>query len=121
MYEYRRSPPATRGKFLARLAGHVAVGVLVIGGSLALGMFGYSYYEGLDWRDAFLNSAMLLGGMGPVESPLTPDGKLFAGLYAMYAGLVFLVVIAIVLAPVIHRGLHRFHWEGDERDLKSKD
>ena len=80
-------------------------------------MAGYSHFERLPWRDAFLNSAMLLGGMGPVETPATPGGKLFAGLYALYAGLVFLIVAGIVIAPVVHRMLHQFHWEkaGDSR------
>ncbi len=71
---------------------------------------GYSYFEGLAWRDAFLNSTMLLGGMGPVDAPKTGGGKLFAGLYALYAGLVFLVAVGVVLAPVLHRLLHKFHW-----------
>ena len=74
-------------------------------------MAGYEYFEGLAWRDAFLNAAMLLGGMGPVETPQTPGGKLFAGLYALYAGLVFLIVAGILFAPGVHRLLHRFHWD----------
>jgi hypothetical protein len=87
---------------------------MVVLGSLAGGMAGYMYFERLPWRDAFLNAAMLLGGMGPVESPATPGGKLFAGLYALYAGLVFLVAVGIVLAPVVHRLLHQFHWDQRE-------
>lgn len=86
---------------------------VVVAASLAIGMAGYAYFEGLAWRDAFLNAAMLLGGMGPVESPVTPSGKMFAGFFALYAGLVFLVGMAIVLAPVVHRVLHTFHWEGE--------
>jgi hypothetical protein len=78
-----------------------------------MGMAGYAHFENLPWRDAFLNSAMLLGGMGPVESPGTNGGKLFAGLYALYAGLVFLVAAALMVAPVVHRLLHKFHWEAD--------
>jgi len=68
------------------------------------------YFERMPWRDAFLNSAMLLGGMGPVDSPKSDGGKLFAGCYALYAGLVFLVSVGVVLVPVMHRLLHRFHW-----------
>lgn len=79
--------------------------------SLIIGMAGYEHYEQLGWRDAFMNAAMLLGGMGPVESPRTDGGKLFAGVYALYAGLVFLVATGIVLAPGVHRLLHKFHWE----------
>ena len=74
-------------------------------------MIGYNYYEGLQWRDAFLNAAMLLGGMGPVNSPQTDGGKIFAGLYALYAGLVFLIAAGFIFAPAIHRMLHLFHWD----------
>ena len=96
------------------MATHFAVALLLLGGSLGVGVWGYEHFEGLEWRDAFLNAAMLLGGMGPVESPQTAGGKLFAAFYALYAGIVFLVVVAILIAPVVHRLLHRFHWEGDE-------
>ena len=82
--------------------------------SLFVGMVGYESFENLAWRDAFINSAMLLGGMGPVNAPVTNGGKIFAGLYALYAGLVFLVILAIIFTPVIHRLLHTFHWERDE-------
>jgi len=92
---------------------HFAVATALVLGSLLIGMAGYAHYEGLTWRDAFLNAAMLLGGMGPVEAPRTAGGKLFAGLYALYAGLVFLVAVGIVLAPVVHRLLHKFHWDAD--------
>ena len=81
--------------------------------SLGIGMVGYAYFEHLDWLDAFLNSAMLLGGMGPVNNPETAGGKLFAGLYALYSGLVFLVTVGVVLAPVLHRLMHVFHWNKD--------
>lgn len=77
-------------------------------------MAGYVRFERLGWRDAFLNAAMLLGGMGPVNPPLSDGGKIFAGLYALYAGLVFLIAVAIIITPLIHRVLHTFHW--DEKD-----
>lgn len=114
MYEHRRARLAPRMVFLWRLARHFGVAGLLVLGSLACGMAGYMHFERLEWRDAFLNAAMLLGGMGPVEAPATPGGKLFAGLYALYAGLVFLAAAGIILAPVVHRLLHKFHWEGDE-------
>jgi hypothetical protein len=81
-----------------------------VGGSLLIGMIGYKYFERWSWIDAFVNAAMLLGGMGPVNAPQTPGGKVFAGLYALYAGLLFLVVAGLLLAPLLHRFLHRFHW-----------
>ena len=81
--------------------------------SLAIGMAGYMHFEHLAWRDAFLNAAMLMGGMGPVDAPKTEGGKLFAGLYALYAGLVFLVTVGLVFTPVVHRLMHKFHWQQD--------
>lgn len=76
-------------------------------------MAGYHFLEGLSWLDGFLNAAMLLGGMGPVAPLQTPAGKLFAGFYALYAGLLFITVAGLLAAPVAHRLLHRFHWEAD--------
>lgn len=113
MYESRKHRPLSRPHFLRRLLLHFLGASGLVLGSLLIGMAGYSHYEDLPWRDAFLNAAMLLGGMGPVESPHTAGGKLFAGLYALYAGLVFLVATGIVLAPVVHRLLHKFHWDAD--------
>ena len=116
MYETLRHRPLPRPHFIRRFALHSAAAAGLVAGSLLLGMAGYAWFEGLGWRDAFLNAAMLLGGMGPVESPLTDGGKLFAGLYALYAGLVFLVAVAIVFAPVFHRLLHKFHWDEERPD-----
>jgi hypothetical protein len=111
MYESKRHPPIPRRRFVRRLLRHLVTAVAVLAGSIALGMAGYEYFEHLPWRDAFLNAAMLLGGMGPVDTPRTDGGKLFAGLYALYAGWVLLVTVGLVLTPVVHRILHRFHWE----------
>ena len=111
MYEHKSLPPLPRPHFLRRLFLHIAAAVALVLASLGIGMEGYACFEGLAWRDAFLNAAMLLGGMGPVETPITNGGKLFAGGYALYAGLVFLVAIAVVLAPIVHRVMHRFHWD----------
>lgn len=114
MYEQRSAPVVSRSAFLRRLAHHIALAGIVVLLSLGAGMAGYAYFERLAWRDAFLNAAMLLGGMGPVESPVTPGGKLFAGFYALYAGLVFIAAAGIMGAPVVHRLLHQFHWEEDD-------
>lgn len=111
MYESRHHPPLSRALFVRRLLGHSAVVVGLIGASLLLGMLGYVEFEHLSWIDAFLNAAMLLGGMGPVHLPQTAGGKLFAGFYALYAGLVFIAIAALLIAPVFHRVLHRFHWD----------
>jgi hypothetical protein len=80
--------------------------------SLGLGMAIYHWAAGLGWADAFLNAAMLLGGMGPVDRLDTALGKWLAGLYALFAGIVFLVIAGAMLAPVVHHVLHRFRIEG---------
>ena len=97
------------------IAGHMASRVwallplLVF--TLGAGMLIYHRVEGLPWSDAFLNASMLLGGMGPVDRLNTTAGKWLAGCYALFAGLVFIVVVGTMLAPVIHAALHRFHLE----------
>jgi hypothetical protein len=113
-YEARHIQPISTRRFLLRLLAHGAAVLVLMGASLAAGMWGYEHYEHLAWRDAFLNSSMLLGGMGPVESPASPQGKVFAGCYALYAGLLFIASAGIILAPVVHRIMHRFHWDSSK-------
>lgn len=97
--------------FLQRQLVHLGLSLALLVFSLALGMWGYEHYEHLPWRDAFLNAAMLLGGMGPIKQDLSEPGKLFAGLYALYSGLVVIAVTGLLLAPGIHHLMHRVHWE----------
>lgn len=111
MYESKHQPPLPRAHFARRLGLHLALASAVLAASLGIGMLGYHGLEQLPWLDAFLNAAMLLGGMGPVNAPITPAGKLFAGCYALYAGLVFIVTAALLFTPLLHRLLHRFHWD----------
>jgi len=113
IYERRGDALLPRTHFVRRVARHALAAGLLVALSLGIGMAGYEYFEDLPWRDAFVNSAMLLGGMGPVDAPLTAGGKIFAGCYALYAGLVFLISASVVLAPVVHRALHRFHLQKD--------
>lgn len=93
------------------MAAHACVALSILAGSLFAGMLGYRCFEQMPWRDAFLNASMILGGMGPVKTDLSEAGKLFAGVYALYSGVVFIALMGLLLAPVIHRVLHRFHWE----------
>lgn len=116
MYEPHHAPPIPVGRFALRMVVHTCMALIVIVISLFVGMIGYQHYEHMSRLDAFLNSAMLLGGMGPIKTEgLSEAGKLFAGFYALYAGLVFIAVMSIMLAPVVHRVLHRFHW-ADEHE-----
>jgi hypothetical protein len=114
MYEPHHQKPIPRRHFVRRLVTHFLGSLALIVISLFVGMIGYHYFERLSWLDAFLNATMLLGGMGPVESPQTDVGKLFAGFYALYSGLVFLVAAGVVFAPALHRMLHLFHWKEKE-------
>lgn len=113
MYEPHQHPPIRRRAFATRLFVHLTAVLGLLLASLALGMLGYIGFEHLGPVDAFLNAAMLLGGMGPVNPPLTTAGKLFAGLYALYAGLVFIASAAMLFTPVAHRILHQFHWDAE--------
>jgi hypothetical protein len=110
MYEHKSSAPLSHSAFTGRMAAHVAIAAGLLATSLGIGMLGYHWTEGLDWLDAFVASAMILTGMGPTGPLRTTGGKLFAGFYALYSGVVFLVVVGVVVAPLIHRMLHRFHF-----------
>ena len=111
VFEHRAQPVIPAREFIVRLAQSGVVALLLIAFSLFVGMVGYRILEGLGWIDAFLNASMLLGGMGPVNAPVTFGGKLFAGLYALYCGLAVILVAGVILAPIAHRILHRFHME----------
>lgn len=91
---------------------HGGLAAAVVGISLILGMIGYRVTAGYGWVDGFLETSMLLGGMGPVGPLPSAGAKLFAGFFALYSGLVFLAVAGLLLAPVFHRIVHRFHMEG---------
>jgi len=112
LYEHRSEPLLSRREFGLRLWRHFLVAQLLVFASLLLGMFGYHQLAHFSWIDSFLNAAMLLGGMGPVGEIPTAGGKLFAGLYALYSGLVLIAVSAVLLTPIIHRVMHSIHLEG---------
>jgi hypothetical protein len=116
MFEARSKPLLPRRSYYARLARSTALGLLVVLAALGTGMIGYHHFEGMPWIDAFANAAMILSGMGPLAALTTSEGKLFAGFYALFSGLLFVVVMGIVFAPVVHRFMHRFHLEMDKKD-----
>jgi len=114
MFEHRRQPLLPRIAFVLRMtrSAGIAVGIVLVG--LGLGTLGYHRLGGLAWIDALVNAAMILSGMGPVDQLHTTGGKLFAATYALLSGFLFLTVAGILLVPVFHRTMHRFHLEGDE-------
>lgn len=111
MFEHRQQPIISKTEFLRRQLKFTLIAFAIIGGSLIVGIIGYHFLEGFSWIDALVNSAMILGGMGPVNPLTTVAGKLFASFYALYSGMVFLIVAGVVFAPVFHRILHHFHLE----------
>lgn len=111
MYEPKYAKPIPVKKFYRRILNHFIVSLILMSVSLYIGMLGYHLFENLSWIDSFINAAMILGGMGPVEIPQTFAGKIFAGFYALYSGVIFLVAIGVIFAPVFHRMFHLFHWK----------
>lgn len=114
MYERRTERPLSTWQFTGRLLRHAGYGAVLVVVSLGVGTAGFVALTAQRPIDALLNSAMLLGGMGPVGDLTHAQvaGKLFAAAFALYAGLVFLLVAGLLVTPVFHRVLHRFHWEG---------
>ena len=119
-FEHLSEPLATRARFFRRLGANVALALLFIGVSLAVGMAGYHWLGGLGWVDSFLNAAMILSGMGPVDTLQGDAAKIFAGFYAIYSGLLVVATAALIFAPVLHRVLHRLHVK-DEQDADDDD
>jgi hypothetical protein len=115
MFEHRGEAPLSRRHFIHRLLRHGAWGLLILGGSLWIGVAGYHWIARFTWVDSLLNASMLLGGMGPVGDLPNDAAKIFASIFALYSGVVFLVLAGLLLGPVFHRVLHRFHWEADRQ------
>ncbi len=111
-FEKRHESLLPRSKFFLRLAKFALLSIGLIVFSLIIGILGYRLSEGMSWIDAFLNAAMLMGGMGQVTVLYTDSGKIFAGIYALYCGFILILSVAVFLAPIFHRFLHRFHLEG---------
>ncbi len=111
LYEHRSEPLLPRSRFARRLLAHAAVGTVLLLAALTVGAIGYRATEGMAWIDAFLNAAMILGGMGPVDVLHTEAGKLFATVYALFSGVAFLAIAGIFVAPLAHRLLHALHLE----------
>ena len=113
MYERHSEKLLPAPQFAVRVARHVLVALALIGVSLIAGMTGYRVFAGMSWIDSFLNASMLLGGMGPVGDLPNASAKLFAGLFALYSGLLLIFAAGIILAPLGHRILHQLHLDDD--------
>lgn len=114
VFEHRDCPILPRSRFYLRLAWTALIAASIVFASLGVGIVGFHYIESLDWVDSLLNASMLLSGMGPLHNPTCVPGKLFASFYALFSGLVFLTVAAVLFAPVFHRLIHKFHLHLEE-------
>lgn len=114
MYERHSQPLISHELFIRRQLRHGLLAVLIILASLGLGIVGYHFACGLSWIDATENAAMILGGMGQISEVVSTAGKLFASFYALFAGVIFLVAVAVLLAPAFHRVLHHFHLDSED-------
>jgi hypothetical protein len=117
MFERKHEKLASQPVFIRRMVASVLMAGALILVALSIGILGYRYIAGYEWIDALLEASMILGGMGPINSLATTGAKLFASGYALFSGLVFIAIMGIVLAPVTHRMLHKFHV--DEDDLEN--
>lgn len=115
MYEHKKQPLLSRQQFFFRLGYNLLMSITILAISLLIGILGFHYLNGCTWIDAIHNSSMLLGGMGPVVEMTNTGAKLFSSAYALFCGVVFITNIGVLLAPVIHRILHRLHMEDDTK------
>jgi len=115
VFEHRLSPLLPLPAFRARLIKTASLGFALIAASLVVGMLGYHYIAEQTWPDSFLNAAMILSGMGPIGELNSTAAKIFAGSYALYSGLALILIAGIILAPIVHRFLHKFHLESGKK------
>ena len=119
MFEHKKEPLLPRTAFYARFAWSVLATFGIVAFSLLMGSVGYHCLGELPWIDALLNASMILAGMGPVDPIRSSAAKLFASFYALYSGIAFLTMVAILMAPLLHRFLHKFHLEVSEEREES--
>jgi hypothetical protein len=115
MFEHRSSPLLPRKQFIGRMRRAALLAAGIAGATLASGMIGYHSLENMPWPDSFANASMILAGMGPLGNLNTIGGKIFAGFYALFCGLIFVTIITVLLAPIFHRFIHKFHLDASKQ------
>lgn len=114
MYESKNDDLLSSRQFMLRLVRHVLLAILIIGIAMCIGVAGHMWFEAVNWHDAMLNVSLILAGIGPFLLPESTSGKLFFAFYNILVGLVFVALIGVVMAPVMHRVLHKFHVDDDD-------
>ncbi len=112
--EYKSKPLLPRKKFYVRVARYASVSFILLAVSLAIGIFGYHYFNELNWIDSLLNASMILTGMEPVDPMKNNLAKWFASVYAIFSGVAFLSTVAVFLSPLVHRLMHKLHLENEK-------
>lgn len=118
VFEHKHEPLISKQEFTRRLVSNASIGFVVLAIAWLIGIVGYKVTEGMSWIDAILNASMILGGMGPVDTLHSNASKLFASFYAIFSGVVFLAVFGVIVAPVYHRIMHRFHLQEEGIEIK---
>jgi hypothetical protein len=114
-YENRRERLLTRAQFARRVVNHLAFSLGAIAVSLGVGVLGYHNIAHFTWIDSLLDASMILGGMGPVGHLESDAAKVFASIYALFSGIIFIGVLGMLLAPFVHRIMHKLHMEEDKK------
>ena len=114
-YERRHDELAPRSVFVRRIIASLAIALCLIMVALFIGLCGYHFLAGFGWIDSLLEASMILGGMGPVKELPNDTAKVFASIYALFSGLILIALMGIILSPVVHRIMHKFHV--DEKDV----
>ena len=118
--ERKKHPLLPRHLFIRRALWYACFSFLTLLFSLSIGMLGYHYFAGLGWVDSFLNASMILTGMGPIDPMEDEASKIFAGCYALFSGIAFLSIVAVLFTPILHRLFHLFHLEVDEKKANKR-
>jgi len=116
IYERRNDELAPVLLFIRRVIGSLAIALCLIALALSIGISGYHFIAGFDWIDSLLEASMILGGMGPIKELPNDTAKIFAALYALFSGLIFIALMGIILSPVAHRIMHKFHVDDEDVD-----
>jgi hypothetical protein len=114
-FEHRHHQLISRRRFAGRMVNAIGLWLAITLVGLAIGMAWYAAFEDMPLADSYVNAAMILSGMGPLGELKTTAGKVFAGSYAIFSGLVIVIATGFVLAPIFHRVLHRFHMETSDK------
>jgi len=118
MFDHHHHKLAPFRVFVNRVAWSLIIALGMTAVALSIGISGYHWIAGLGWIDAFLEASMILGGEGPINPPRTNGAKIFASLYALFSGVMFIAILGFVISPIVHRMLHKFHLDEDELEKK---